>query len=68
MKAGLTPQKALAAATRDAARGMQLNGDLGTLEPGKWPDFVVLAPCPLADISDVRGISPVWLAGDKVAH
>jgi imidazolonepropionase-like amidohydrolase len=68
VKAGLTPRQALDAATRGAARCMKLDRDLGTLEPGKWADFVVLDADPLADISNVRRISSVWIAGNKVAR
>lgn len=66
VKAGLTPKQALAAATRDAARCMKLDRDLGTLEPGKWADFVVLDASPLSNISNVRRISSVWIAGNRV--
>lgn len=67
-KAGLTPRQVLAAATRDAARCMQIDRDLGTLEQGKWGDFVVLDADPLADISNVRRIHSVWIAGNRVAR
>ncbi|NIP58881.1 MAG: amidohydrolase family protein, partial [Gemmatimonadetes bacterium] len=39
--AGLDPRSILLSATRDAARCTGLEG-VGTLEPGKWADFVVL--------------------------
>ena len=65
-KAGLTPRQVLTAATRDAARCMQLDRDLGTIEAGKWGDFVVLDADPLTDISNVRRIHSVWIAGNKV--
>lgn len=68
VKAGLTPRQALAAATRDAARCMQLDRELGTLEPGKWGDFVVLDADPLADISNVRRINSVWIDGNRVVR
>jgi imidazolonepropionase-like amidohydrolase len=68
VKAGLTPRQAIAAATRDAARCMKLDGDLGTLEPGKWGDFVVLDADPLVDIANVRRINSVWIAGNRVAR
>lgn len=67
-KAGLTPRQVLASATRDAARCMRLDRELGTLEAGKWADFVVLDASPLANISNVRRISSVWVAGNKVAR
>jgi imidazolonepropionase-like amidohydrolase len=67
VKAGLTPRQALASATRDAAKCMQLDA-LGTLEQGKWADFVVLDADPLANISNVRRISAVYIAGNPVAR
>jgi imidazolonepropionase-like amidohydrolase len=66
VKAGLTPRQALTAATRDAARCMRLDREVGTLEPGKWADFVALDADPLADIHNVRRISSVWIAGNRV--
>jgi imidazolonepropionase-like amidohydrolase len=68
VKAGLTPRQALLAATRDAARCMKADRDLGTLEPGKWADFVALDASPLADISNIRRIASVWVAGNRVAR
>jgi imidazolonepropionase-like amidohydrolase len=66
VKSGLTPSQVLASATRDAARCMKLDRDLGTLEVGKWADFVVLDANPLTDISNVKKIASVWIAGNKV--
>jgi imidazolonepropionase-like amidohydrolase len=66
VKAGLTPKQALEAATRDAARCMQVDADLGTLEPGKWADFIALDADPLSNISNVRAIDSVWIAGNRV--
>jgi imidazolonepropionase-like amidohydrolase len=68
VKAGLTPRQALAAATRDAARCMKLDRDIGTLEPGKWADFVALESDPLDNISNVRRIHSVWIAGNPVSR
>jgi imidazolonepropionase-like amidohydrolase len=65
-KAGLTPRQILTAATRDAARCMKVDTQLGTLEKGRWADFVVLDADPLADISNVRRIASVWIAGNRV--
>ena len=56
----------LAAATRDAAKCQKLDKDLGTLEAGKWADFVALDADPLADISNVRKIDSVWIAGNRI--
>jgi len=65
-KAGLTPAQVLASATRDAARCMKLDREVGTLEANKWADFVVLDADPLADISNVKKISDVYIAGNRV--
>ncbi len=65
-KAGLTPQQVLTAATRDAARCMRIDRDVGTLVRGKFADFVVLEADPLEDVSNVRHIKSVWISGNKV--
>ena len=67
VEAGLTPMQALVAATGDGARVMNLD-ELGTLEPGKWADFVVLNANPLADIKNTRQIDSVWVAGHRLAE
>jgi imidazolonepropionase-like amidohydrolase len=67
-KAGLTPKQILASATRDAARCQKLDREVGTLEADKWADFVVLDADPLADISNVKKINAVYVAGNAVAR
>lgn len=67
-KAGLSPRQILTAATRDAARCAKLDRDLGTIEAGKWADFVVLDASPLDDISNARKIASVWIGGVRVAR
>ena len=39
---------------------------VGTLEANKWADFVALDADPLADISNVKKIDSVWIAGNRV--
>ena len=68
VKAGMTPEQVLKSATQVAARCMGLDRDLGTLERGKWADFVVLDADPLTDISNVRTINSVFIAGNRVAR
>lgn len=64
-KAGLSPKQILLAATRDAAASLFLY-DIGTLEPDKWADFIVLREDPLVDIKNSRSIESVWIAGNRV--
>ena len=64
--AGMSPGQAIIAATRDAARCHKVERDLGTLEVGKWADFLVLAADPLANIGNVRRIAGVFIAGNRV--
>ena len=68
VKAGLTPMQTLVAATGGAARVMKLDAQLGTLQPGRWADFVVLNANPLADIRHTRQIHSVWIGGQRLAN
>jgi imidazolonepropionase-like amidohydrolase len=65
-KAGLTPMQALVSATSTAARCLHAQDQLGTLEPGKWADFLVLRANPLDDIRNTRKLESVWIAGNSV--
>jgi len=51
VKLGMTPMEALQTATRNAARAMKLDADLGTLEAGKLADIVAVAGDPSRDIT-----------------
>lgn len=66
VRAGLTPSRALVAATGDAARCLGLAKDLGTLQAGRYADFLVLSGNPLSDIRQTRSIESVWIAGNRV--
>jgi imidazolonepropionase-like amidohydrolase len=47
---GYTPMEAIVAATRNTAFALGLEDDLGTLQPGKLADIIVLKRDPLADV------------------
>ena len=51
---GLSPMEAIQVATRDSARLLRLDDRIGTLEPGKLADFIVVHGDPLADIAVLR--------------
>jgi imidazolonepropionase-like amidohydrolase len=62
-QAGLTPLSALQSATIDGARFMGASDTLGTVEPGKVADIVLLNRNPLVDISATQDIEAVVLGG-----
>lgn len=59
VRLGLTAYEALKAATVDAARLLNLDGEIGTIEAGKRADLVILRDDPLRDISAVRRVDGV---------
>ena len=61
--AGLTPLAALQAATINPARFLGRLAELGTVEPGKLADLVVLDRDPRLDITSTRAIAAVIAAG-----
>ena len=63
-KVGLTPLEALQAATRNAALASSALDSLGTLEPGKVADAVLLAADPLVAITNSRRIEGVMVRGE----
>ena len=65
VEAGLTPMQVIQAATKNAAEFLAAK-DLGTLEPGKWADLVVLNADPLKNIRNTHKIQAVYIAGNKV--
>ncbi len=66
VEAGLQPMQALVAATRTSAEALGVARDFGTLQPGKYADFILLDANPLDDIRNTRKIHSVWQAGRKV--
>ena len=66
VEAGMSEMQVLVAATGNAARIMNLD-EIGTLEPGKWADLLVLNADPLIDIRNTREIDSVWMAGNRRA-
>jgi imidazolonepropionase-like amidohydrolase len=63
VEAGLTPQESLQTATLNAARMIGREKDLGSVEPGKLADLLILDADPLADIGNIRRIHRIVKAG-----
>jgi imidazolonepropionase-like amidohydrolase len=66
VRSGLTPSAALVAATGDAARCLGLADRIGTIQPGRYADLIVLSKNPIADIRNTRTIESVWISGNQV--
>jgi hypothetical protein len=56
---GMSPIKAIAASTRMSARAMGRGRDLGTIEPGKLADIIVVKGNPLFDIQSLAHVEVV---------
>jgi imidazolonepropionase-like amidohydrolase/predicted enzyme related to lactoylglutathione lyase len=67
VEAGLTPEKVIRAATRNAAEHLGLLEDLGTIEPGKIADLIIIDGDPLKDISSLHQVQMVIKAG-RIVH
>jgi imidazolonepropionase-like amidohydrolase len=60
---GSTPMEALLMATRDAAKILGKQNELGTVEPGKMADLVILEGNPLADLRNLGNVYAVMKGG-----
>jgi imidazolonepropionase-like amidohydrolase len=63
VKAGFTPMEALQSATIVPARIMKVDNMLGTIEPGKIADIIIVDGDPLESISNIRKVKFVMKDG-----
>lgn len=63
VRGGMTPVEALRAGTIESARSLGFAKDVGSLEPGKLADLLVLDADPTTDIRNSDKISRVMLGG-----
>jgi imidazolonepropionase-like amidohydrolase len=61
VEAGLSPMQALRAGTEWAAQCLGMESDIGTLEPGKLADLIVVDGDPLHDMSMLEDLSRIKL-------
>ena len=64
--AGMSNMEAIVSATRDAARSCCIDSLVGTLDPGKQADVLVVNGNPLDDLADLRQVADVFLAGARI--
>lgn len=64
VQGGLTPHEALRSATLHGARYLGMDRDLGSIEPGKLADLVVMAKNPLEDIANTHSVRYTILNGE----
>ena len=64
--AGMSNMEAIVSATREAARSCCIDSLVGTLDPGKQADVLVVNGNPLDDLADLRQVADVFLAGNRI--
>jgi imidazolonepropionase-like amidohydrolase len=64
--AGMSEAAVIHAATGMAADCANLDEELGSLQPGKLADFIVLEANPLDDIRNTRRIRSIWIGGEEI--
>ena len=67
VEAGLTPMQAIVAGTSENARFFRVEERLGSVEPGKLADLLLVEGDPLKDIGVMRNVRRVMLGGAWVA-
>ena len=63
VRGGMTPLEALQAATIVPARSLGMDGEIGSIEPGKLADLVILNGDPLENIRNTERVQTVVLGG-----
>jgi imidazolonepropionase-like amidohydrolase len=59
VQAGIPPLEVIKIATRNGAQTLGIEEDVGTIEPGKQADMIILSDNPIDDISNTKKIEAV---------
>jgi len=65
-KAGISAFDCIRIATLNNAIFLGREKDLGSIEPGKWADMVLLTADPSADVKNFRAIAAVFKGGEQI--
>ncbi|MCL0100098.1 amidohydrolase family protein [Dehalococcoidia bacterium] len=63
VEAGMSPMEAIVSATSDSARSCWVDGEVGSLEPGKLGDVIVVDGDPSQDIAAAMNVVDVFQGG-----
>ena len=66
VEGGMSPSEAILSATSASARSCWLDGEVGTLEPGKRADVLVVDGDPTQDVGALWNVADVYLDGERV--
>jgi imidazolonepropionase-like amidohydrolase len=61
--AGFTPEEAIRSATVIASQHVEMDADIGTIEPGKYADIIAVTADPLKDITELEDVDFVMKGG-----
>lgn len=67
VRSGATPWQTLIAATRNGAAICGMEDSMGTIEPGKLADMIVVESNPLEDINNLRKLQMVIKGGEIIS-